>query len=110
MAVSRKDLTPGQQAVQSGHAALDYTFQHPELAKHWHKSSNYLIYLSANTEEELSRLSEKLQCLGVEVTEFREPDLDNQLTAIAFLSEEKTRRVTSGLPLAFKTPKMAATL
>jgi hypothetical protein len=40
--------------------------------------------------------------MHVKVTEFREPDLDNQLTAIAFLSDSNTKRVTSGLPLAFK--------
>ena len=40
--------------------------------------------------------------MHVKVTEFREPDLDNQLTAIAFLSDNNTKRVTSGLPLAFK--------
>jgi peptidyl-tRNA hydrolase len=100
--VSRKDLNPGQQAVQSGHAALDFTFQHPGQAAEWHKSSNFLIYLSVNNEQELSVLSEKLKLSGVKVTEFREPDLGNQLTAIAFLSDDVTKKFTSGLPLAFK--------
>lgn len=99
----------GQQAVQSGHAALDFTFEHPAAAAEWHKNSNYLIYLSVNDENELAGLSKRLSEAGVKVTEFREPDMDHQLTAIAFLSDEKSKKFTSGLPLAFRVPKARET-
>lgn len=77
-------------------------FQYPNEASEWHQLSNYLIFLSVSNENELSELSEKLKSMRINVTEFREPDLGNQLTAIAFLSTDETRRVTSSLPLAFK--------
>jgi len=58
--------------------------------------------LSVADETQLGVLSAKLLSIGIKVQEFYEPDLDNQLTAIAFLSDEKTKRVTSGLPLLHK--------
>lgn len=93
---------PGQQAVQSSHAAIDFCFSHPEISKEWHTLSNYLINLSTSDESQLKILSTKLRLLGVEFSEFREPDLGNQLTALAFLSNEKTRKVTGNLPLMLK--------
>ena len=104
--ISRRDLTPGQQAVQASHAALDFTFSHPREAAEWHKHSNYLINLSVADEAHLESLSANLRLAGIKVTEFREPDLDDQLTAIAFLSDEKTKKFTSGLPLSLKIKKI----
>jgi hypothetical protein len=43
--------------------------------------NNYLIYLKAD----LSKLIEKLDRFGIYYTVFREPDLGNQITAIAVL-------------------------
>jgi len=36
------------------------------------------------------------------VTSFREPDINDELTAIAFVSTDETRKLTSGLPLQLK--------
>ena len=47
-------------------------------------------------------LAEKLRTLGVDVAIFREPDIDNQVTGISFVSSEKTKKVTRGLPLLLK--------
>lgn len=81
---------------------MDYTFEHIASSVIWHKSSNYLINLSVADEPSLKALSAKLCLTGIKVTEFREPDLDNQLTAIAFMSDNRTKKLTSGLPLALK--------
>lgn len=88
--------------MQASHAAIDLCFRHQEAAEQWHSESNYIISLSIEDEKALLALSEKLRSIGTEVVEFREPDLDHQLTAIAFISNEMTRKVTSGLPLALK--------
>lgn len=98
-------MTPGYQSVQSGHAVADFIMQHPTEASHWHQTSNYLIYLSVKDESDLKSLSKKLQDIGILVTEFEEPDIDNAVTAIAFISEEKTKKLTSGLPLQLKEIK-----
>jgi len=76
--------------------------QNRDLAEHWHSSSNYLINLTVANLDDLAKASQKLSGLGVKVTEFREPDLDNQLTAIAFLSGPTTKKVTGNLQLALK--------
>lgn len=92
--------------MQASHAAIDYVFQHRETAEHWHLNSNYLIYLSTKTEDDLMCLANKLKTLGVDVSIFREPDIDNQVTAISFVSNEKTKKVTSGLPLLLKQKQL----
>jgi hypothetical protein len=50
----------------------------------------------------------RLKDAGASVTEFREPDLENSLTAIAFISSKETKKITSGISLAFK-PRMIKT-
>lgn len=77
----RNDLTPSQQAVQAGHALAEYCLRCPE-AKDW--NNHTLIYLST-TKENLQMLCEKYQQRLKHVVAFREPDINNELTAIAFL-------------------------
>ena len=100
--VTRKDLIPGSQAVQATHAAIEFIFEHPEIAHDWYKISKYIVQLSVNNQEELLELSDKLSWKGILFSEFREPDLDNELTAIALEPSEKARRVVSSMPLMLK--------
>jgi hypothetical protein len=39
---------------------------------------------------------------GIKHTIFREPDLDNQITAVAFEASEAARKLTSSCPLLGK--------
>ena len=103
--ITRRDLTSGQQAVQSSHAAIDFIIDNNDLANNWHKTSNYLINLSVADISELERLSAKLHEYEIIHTNFYEPDLDNELTAISFLSSEKTIKITGNLPLMLKERK-----
>lgn len=45
---------------------------------------------------------------GCEFSVTREPDLNNEITAIAISPSVEARRLTSNLPLAFKEKKLAA--
>ena len=103
--ITRRDLNSPTQAVQSTHAAIQFQHEHPELAKNWYNNSNYLVSLSVENEEELFSIAEKLQKSNILVSIFREPDIKNQVTAIAFASSEKTRKYTSNLPLMLKELK-----
>jgi hypothetical protein len=76
--------------------------EHPELSKNWHKDSNYLTVLNVRDEEHLVEISGKLSDRGIQHVSFREPDIDNQLTSIAVLSNDVLHKVTSSLPLALK--------
>ena len=100
--ITRQDLSPGYQSTQSGHALTEFIFQHPEIAKHWHINSKYLVYLSAKDESHLQSIINKLSEKGIKHSVFREPDIDNQLTAVAIEPHIDLKRITSSLPLALK--------
>ena len=72
----RDDLSKSQQAVQAGHALAEYLIKKPDTQ--W--SNGTLVYLKVRGEEELYVWKERLKDLAVE---FREPDKNNELTAIA---------------------------
>ena len=47
------DLEPGAQGCQAIHAAIQFTFEHPELSGEWFRDSNYLAFLQVRDEREL---------------------------------------------------------
>jgi len=51
--ITRKDMSPGYQGVQSIHAAIQFTFEHPEKCKTWFEFSNYLAFLAVQDEAHL---------------------------------------------------------
>ena len=67
--------------VQGGHVVAQWLLNHPN--QDWNNS--YLIYVSAD----ISKWKEKLDILEIDYTEFREPDLNNQVTALAILNNDK---------------------
>lgn len=103
--VTRRDLTAGSQSVQSSHAAIQFIFEHPEISSIWFKDP-YLAQLSVENEDSLKNLIHKLQKANIKYSIFREPDLDNQITAIAIEPSEKTRKLVSSLPLMLKEYKL----
>ena len=67
--------------VQGGHVVAQWLLNHPN--QDWNNS--YLIYVSAD----ISKWKEKLDILKIDYTEFKEPDLNNQVTALAVLNNDK---------------------
>jgi hypothetical protein len=100
--ITRRDLPIPYQSVQAAHAAIDFQHAFPHEAKQWHDSSNYLIFLTVENEDELKRLILKSAERCIKLTPFREPDINNELTAIALQPCEATRKLTSSLPLMGK--------
>jgi len=86
--------------VQSIHAAIQFAMEYPDTNKEWFEKSNYLGFLSVATERELLGLAEKANSLGIECSIFREPDIENQVTAIALAPGSKTKKLCSDLKLA----------
>jgi len=78
-----------------------FIFDHSEIAKIWFKDP-YLAQLSVENEDALKHLIYKLEKLDIKYSLFREPDLNNQITAIAVEPSDKTRRLLSSLPLMLK--------
>lgn len=96
------DLPIVVQAVQSAHAAIDFQHQHPELAKEWQTKSNYLIFLSVKDESSMEKLMSKADQRSIVYTPFYEPDIDNQLTAVAFEPSDCSKKLLGNLPLMKK--------
>lgn len=100
--ITREDISAGYQGVQSIHAAIQFAMEHPTTNKEWFEKSNYLGFLSVANEQQLLRLAEKAKSLGIECSIFREPDVDNQVTAIAIGPGNLSKKLCSNLKLALK--------
>lgn len=96
-------LTP-----QVTHAAMNFAFAYPAEGRVWHETSNSIIALTVQNERKLWEFSQKLTEKGIRFVEFREPDLGNELTAIAICPGPDVKKACSGLPLAGKKVNVGA--
>lgn len=78
-AITRKDLSGPQQAVQAGHAAIEATRAY--LGKDDEHPS--LILCSMKNEDQLRRAADELERQGIRLKRFYEPDIGYKLTAFA---------------------------
>lgn len=99
--VTRADLDPGQQAVQAAHALQEFNIQHSNLARDWHEKSNTLAFLAVPNEKALHALWRKARDRCIPTSGFREPDRQNELTALAIGPEGKG--LVRSLPLALNS-------
>lgn len=79
----RKDLTKAQQAVQGGHALAEFLLNHPTSWKNW-----TLVYLGVKNELQLEKWIYKLKKFDIDAAIWREPDMNNEITAIATYSKK----------------------
>lgn len=93
--ITRRDLEIGLKIAQACHAAFEF----PRRLHVISKEIPYMIVLEVEDEERLVKLKDKAVAKTAVVC-FEEPDLDNQLTAIAFFESEGTKSLTKGLRLA----------
>jgi peptidyl-tRNA hydrolase len=98
--IVRSDIAPGLQIAQSGHALVAFQHEHAAVYEQWHRESNNLVCLAAASKEELAKLAYDLHNKAVPVALFREPDLGDELTAIAV--GPAGGRALSNLPLALR--------
>lgn len=78
---------------------MQWCIEHPDTAECWNEDSNSLILLAAPTERALLAIAEQLRSNEIAFTEFREPDLAYELTALCIEPSEQTWRSLSHLPL-----------
>ena len=95
--IVRRDLKPGMKIAQSCHAMAAFAEEHPSVTSLWHEGGNNLICLECDANE-LALMAEQSIQRGALVSLFREPDLGNELTAIAISGEAKS--MLRRLPLA----------
>lgn len=104
--LTRQDLSPGQQATQSAHAAFSLAHEHPELTRDWYERSSYLVLLGVPDEPALRAWIERLADVGATMISWREPDLDDELTSLAVAPSPGVERALSSLPLLLREPAM----
>lgn len=100
--VTHANLSAGYQTAQVAHVVADFIMNNPEIAKTWHITSNSVIVLEAEDSSALSELIEEAAKRNITVQEFREPDLGDEITALAFAPSDATRKLLSNLPCAGK--------
>ena len=81
----RKDLNPAYRSVQAGHAVAEYLLRYPRTE--W--NNGYLIYLGVHDRMELVKWKTKLEYKNIDYVVFREPDLHDEETTLALLSDGK---------------------
>lgn len=95
--VTRRDLSAGYQGVQPLHALAEFALYHPSVFFHWQIKQKNIVLLSVENEETLKSLYNEIKG---EKALFNEPDINNELTAIAFFPTEEDIKLTKKLPLA----------
>ncbi len=105
MLITRRDLSPGYQAVQPAHALAEFAVTHSDTFKNWMEVGKNLIVLSTTNEKQLLKLAEQFEEKNLKYVLFREPDIGNKATAIAVEPNEEAYKITSSLPLALKEEK-----
>jgi len=91
--VVNKDLSPGLKLAQVAHVAHEFGKAYPQA-----DVGDTMVVLEAGEDELLFNYIEVYQDKLTEVLGFFEPDLNNQLTAVAFGSAAKSK--LRHLPLA----------
>jgi hypothetical protein len=94
-------LTPGQQIAQSIHAAIEYQHQHFTSAVDWYNNSNSVVILACS-QKDLKEIITKCIDKRIAFSYFKEPDLDNMLTAVCLEPTSESRKITASFPLAGK--------
>lgn len=85
--IVRKDLPCSLPAVQGAHVVAEFCLK-SRFAKLWNNQT--LIFLQVDDLPTLERWTFKLWKNNIEWMEFREPDINHELTAICAWLEEET--------------------
>ena len=97
--VVREDLPYGSPCAQVAHALTEFSIKYPVDFHDWYNASNTIAVLQVPTILNLAKLCDRAEFESVRKAEFHEPDLNNELTAVAFEPSENTRRLLKKLDL-----------
>lgn len=100
--VTRRDLSPGYQAVQAAHSIPEFHREHPQEYQKWYEESKTLVLLSVKDEDYLKYFIRQLHEKGVKYSIFLEPDIGNQVTSVAFVADDEAYQLCKKLPLVLR--------
>lgn len=101
--LTRRDITPGYQGVQSCHAVAELMAKQSR-PKGW---DDTMVWLSCADEAELWNLYHMAHSHGLKPVNFLEPDLFHRMTAFAVFVPEEKYRLFSHLPLSLNKRKLS---
>lgn len=84
------------------HVLTDFSFQHHTQITEWYYNSNYLALLSVKDESALIDLIKQAENKNIKHSIFKEPDINDEIAAIALEPGDITKKLCSNLPLALK--------
>jgi peptidyl-tRNA hydrolase len=105
--IVRDDLPPGLQAAQAVHAALAFFHKHPVSIGRWLLASNFLVIVSTPNEETLLDLITEAHTRGIAHVGVREPDVNDEVTAVALAPGTAARQLCANMPLALREVSMS---
>ena len=85
------NISSMQKGVQTAHAVIDYSMKHGGNYdfRNYAKNDKTLIILDGGTYQDMVDLKNNLDSLNVKYGYFEEPDLNNCITSICFLVDER---------------------
>lgn len=86
--------------AQSCHVTFLFYKEHPFITNEWMNNSNYIAVLNCPNENQLFNIIEKAKSQNIKISIFQEPDIGNQITAIALEPSIKSKKICSNLKLA----------
>lgn len=96
--ITRNDFKNfGYTLPQTAHTIADFAYEYPDEFKSWKETSNSIICLGCNSQEELIKLYNKFSQLTPTI-KFFEPDVD-EFTSICLLGTPDVRKKLAHLPL-----------
>lgn len=101
--VTRRDIPPGYQGVQSCHAVAEL-MANQSRPKGW---DDTMVWLSCADERELTDLYKKVDRQGLKPVRFLEPDIFHRMTAFAVFVPDDKYYMFSHLPLSLGKRKLS---
>lgn len=105
--VTHAGLSRGQKATQSTHAAFKFAHEHPVITDDWYLNSTYLVLVTAKSSYHLELIADQAEQADLVVSRWFEPDMGDELTAIAIAPSLIASKLMANLPLTLREPAMS---
>ena len=100
--MTRNDLTLSYQLPQTIHAAIQFANDYYNEFGYNLSANTTVVALAAKDLKELELFTKKLDEIGSRYSKFYEPDIGNELTAIAIVPSPANKKLCSKFKLAGK--------
>lgn len=97
--IVRADIPVGYRVAQSVHAAFRFATEYQWLTSKWMNVSEHICCVEVDTLTELESYVDLAEVYDVAHSTFHEPDMFDELTAVALEASDEARHLCQGLRL-----------